>query len=150
MSVRFITLNQRQRDNSCSGNTLLACSKESHGRFICRENDHLIFLGNSINVYWLSSKGLRHRYYEAEPVTKRPGKPTKGVLFHQGDASEHKSLVSMAAVRDFELWTGWSSSVLCWFDCFYNMKKHQKTISQWWWRHICCCWGFKHHDEQSS
>ncbi|GLD62679.1 histone-lysine N-methyltransferase SETMAR-like protein [Lates japonicus] len=37
--------------------------------------------------------------------SKRPGKLTKGVLFHQDNAAAHKSVVAMAAVRDcgFEL-----------------------------------------------
>ena len=32
--------------------------------------------------------------------SKRPGKLTKGVLFHQDNAPAHKSVVAMAAVRD--------------------------------------------------
>ena len=38
-------------------------------------------------------------------ISKRPGKLTNGVLFHQDNASSHKPVVAIAAVRDcgFEL-----------------------------------------------
>lgn len=61
--------------------------------------------------------------------SKRPGKLTKGVLFHQDNAPAHKSVVAMAAVRDcgFELvdHPPYSPDLApSDFFLFPNMKKH--------------------------
>ena len=54
--------------------------------------------------------------------TKRPGKLTKGVLFHQDNASAHKSVGAMAAVHDLS--TTLSTAPSYYYFLFPNTKKH--------------------------
>ena len=69
-------------------------------------------------------------------ISKRPGKLTKGVLFHQDNAPAHKSVVAMAAVRDcgFELvdHPPYSANLApSEHFLFPNMKKHLAGKQYW-------------------
>ena len=71
--------------------------------YVTRYNPANCIASFQINPHWISNSGL----WKGVPETsrERPGKLTKGVLFHQDNAPAHKSVVAMAAVRDcgFEL-----------------------------------------------
>ena len=54
-----------------------------------------------INPHWISNSGLWNVVLET--FWRRPGKQTKGVLFHQDNAPALKSVVAMVAVRNL-LW----------------------------------------------
>ena len=52
-----------------------------------------------MNPHWIGNSGL-WKVVLLTDISKRPGKLTKGVLFHQDNAPTHKSVVAMAAVCD--------------------------------------------------
>ena len=69
---------------------------------LCHCNDTLHALNSpfpfsfQINPHWINNNsGLRKVVLET--FRRRPGKPTKGDLFHQDNAPPHKSVVAMAA-----------------------------------------------------
>ena len=69
-----------------------------------------------------------------------------GVLFHQDNASAHKSGCNGCCVWLW-LWMGWSPSISPWFGTIwpFSVPQHEKTcgweaVVDWWWGHICS-WG---------
>ena len=99
-----------------------------------------------INPHWISNSGL-WKVVSTRDISKRPGKLTKGVMFHQGNAPAHKSVVAMAAVRDcgFKLvdHPPYCPDLAAYdYFLFPNMKKTHgwEAVSDRWWGHICS-WG---------
>ena len=64
----------------------------------CTFSDTNYIVSFEINSHRISNLGLWKGVHKT--FRKRPGKLTKGVLFHQDNAPAHMSVVAMAAVRD--------------------------------------------------
>ena len=103
-------------------------------------------------VHGLIKKKLCHSNETCHAFRRRPGKLTKGFLFHQDwqdNAPAQKSVVAMAAVRDccFELVDHPSYIFLIWnhltIFCSPTWKKPLgwEAVLDRWWSHICS-WGF--------
>ena len=102
---------------TCKGNFLTRVGWKVHRRTkekLCHSNETWHALNSTfpdtncimsfqINPHWISNSGLWEVVLET--FQKRPGKLSKGVLFHQDNAPAHKPVVAMAVVRDcgFEL-----------------------------------------------
>ena len=100
------------------------------------------------NPHRISNSGLWKVVLET--FRERPGKLTKGVLFHQDNVPAHKSVVAMAAVRDcgFELVDHSLYSPEVWHHltifCSPTLKDTWlgSSLSDRWWGHSCIySWG---------
>ena len=145
---------------------LFSPSKEGQGG-VGREGDGLRLLGCKGHCFhWLPSKkpnyewGILCQLAEAAAKgnqVKRPGKLTKGDLFHQDNAPAQKYVVAMASCCAWlRLWSGWSSSIFTWFGTIWLFSVPQmrrtknphcwEAISDRSWGHICS-WGLFEEDE---
>ena len=132
-------------------------SKEGQGSVLGREGDP-----------WPQSSGMSRalcslttfRKAKAERPrqlrkSKRPGKLTEGVLFHQDNAPAHKSVVEMAAMRDCGFdpddHPSYSPDLALSIICSPTWKNNNTWLhgkqSDRWWSHICSSGLFEDQDE---
>ena len=68
----------------------------------------------TINPHWISTSQLLKN--STRDISKRPGKLTKEVLFHQESASVDAQVCGCNKwCTRLWLWTGWSPSIFTWF-----------------------------------
>ena len=107
---------------------------------LCHSNETLHALNSSfpdtnsivsfkINPHWIGNSGLCKVVLET--FRERPGKLMKGVLFHQDNATAHKSVVAMAAVHDCDFELVDHPPYPAWFGTIWPFSVPQNEKHTW-------------------